>query len=55
MRKIIFVCHGNICRSVAAEFIAKQLLKEKTKVVSMMMQFKEVKPEDIKKSKKDFK
>ena len=29
MRKIIFVCHGNICRSVAAEFIAKQLLKEK--------------------------
>ena len=29
--------------------------KEKTRVVSMMMQFKEVKPEDIKKSKKDFK
>lgn len=29
MRKSIFVCHGNICRSVAAEFIAKQLLKEK--------------------------
>ncbi len=29
MRHIIFVCHGNICRSVAAEFIAKQLLKEK--------------------------
>lgn len=28
MRKIIFVCHGNICRSVAAEFIAKQTLKE---------------------------
>ena len=28
MRKIIFVCHGNICRSVAAEFIAKQMLKE---------------------------
>ncbi len=28
--------------------------KEKTKVVSMMMQVKEVKPEDIKKSKKDF-
>lgn len=28
MRKIIFVCHGNICRSVAAEFIVKQILKE---------------------------
>ena len=26
MRKIIFVCHGNICRSVAAEFIAKSMI-----------------------------
>ena len=25
---IIFVCHGNICRSVAAEYIAKDLDKE---------------------------
>ena len=25
MKKIIFVCHGNICRSVAAEFIMKNL------------------------------
>ena len=24
MMKILFVCHGNICRSVAAEFIAKK-------------------------------
>lgn len=29
MKTIIFVCHGNICRSVAAEFIAKQILKNK--------------------------
>lgn len=28
MKKIIFVCHGNICRSPAAEFIAKAYLKE---------------------------
>lgn len=27
MKTIIFVCHGNICRSVAAEFIFKDLLK----------------------------
>jgi len=26
MTKIIFVCHGNICRSVAAEYICKDLL-----------------------------
>ena len=25
MKKIIFVCHGNICRSVAAEYIMKSL------------------------------
>ena len=29
MKNIIFVCHGNICRSVAAEYIAKDLDKEK--------------------------
>ena len=29
MIKIIFVCHGNICRSVMAEFIFKNLVKEK--------------------------
>lgn len=28
MRKIIFICHGNICRSVAAEYIFKQLAKK---------------------------
>ena len=28
MRTIIFVCHGSICRSPAAAFIAKQYLKE---------------------------
>lgn len=28
MIKMLFVCHGNICRSVAAEFICKQLIKE---------------------------
>lgn len=28
MKKIIFVCHGSICRSPAAEFIAKKYLKE---------------------------
>lgn len=27
MLKLLFVCHGNICRSVAAEFICKDLIK----------------------------
>ena len=29
MKKIIFVCIGNICRSPAAEYICKKLLKQK--------------------------
>lgn len=28
MKNIIFVCHGNICRSVAAEFLMKHLLEK---------------------------
>ena len=29
MIRILFVCHGNICRSVAAEFIAKKIIRER--------------------------
>ena len=28
MIKILFICHGNICRSAAAEMIARQLARE---------------------------
>ncbi len=28
MTKILFICHGNICRSVAAEMVLKQLARE---------------------------
>lgn len=31
MIKIMFVCHGNICRSPMAEFILKKMVKEKGK------------------------
>ena len=30
MIKILFVCHGNICRSVAAEMVMKQLIRERS-------------------------
>ena len=29
MIKVIFVCHGNICRSPMAEFVLKAMVKEK--------------------------
>ncbi|MBQ7694028.1 MAG: low molecular weight phosphotyrosine protein phosphatase [Lentisphaeria bacterium] len=29
MSRILFVCHGNICRSPMAEFILKELLRER--------------------------
>lgn len=29
MKKIMFVCHGNICRSPMAEFVFKHLIKQK--------------------------
>lgn len=28
MIKILFICHGNICRSTMAEYVMKSLLKE---------------------------
>ena len=28
MKKILFICHGNICRSPMAEFVMKDLVKK---------------------------
>ena len=28
MKKILFVCHGNICRSPMAEFVMKDMVKK---------------------------
>ena len=40
---IIFVCHGNICRSVAAEYIAKHLdIDHKHQFISRATSFEEI-------------
>ena len=41
--KIIFVCHGNICRSVAAEYVAKQLdTSHQFEIVSRATSYEEI-------------
>ena len=47
MKTIVFVCHGNICRSVAAEYIAKKYLldhglEKKFKVFSRATSLEEI-------------
>lgn len=32
MKKILFLCHGNICRSPMAEFIMKELAKDRSDI-----------------------
>lgn len=41
MKNIIFVCHGSICRSPAAEFIFKSLTKEHN-VISRAVSYEEI-------------
>jgi protein-tyrosine phosphatase len=41
MKKIIFVCHGNICRSVAAEYIMKNMT-DKFEVISRATSYEEI-------------
>ena len=41
MKKIVFVCHGNICRSVAAEYIMKSM-SDQYIVISRATSFEEI-------------
>ena len=47
MIKILFICHGNICRSVAAEYIAKNMilqrgLESRVSVFSRAVSYEEI-------------
>ena len=42
MNSILFVCHGNICRSPMAEFILKKLVDNKCKIESRATSLEEI-------------
>ena len=47
MKTIIFVCHGSICRSPAAAFIARQFLKELGRESEFDIQIRATSSEEI--------
>ena len=47
MTKIMFICHGNICRSPMAEFVFKDLLKKKNLQDKCLVQSSATSTEEI--------
>lgn len=42
MKSVLFVCHGNICRSLMAKYLFKYLIKDKYKVESRATSIEEI-------------
>lgn len=47
MKKIMFVCHGNICRSPMAEFVMKDMLKKRGSSDNFLVRSSAVSDEEI--------
>ncbi|MBQ9729879.1 MAG: low molecular weight phosphotyrosine protein phosphatase [Clostridia bacterium] len=47
MKRIMFVCHGNICRSPMAEFVLKDLVKKAGKESEFLIESSAVSAEEI--------
>ena len=47
MEKVLFICHGNICRSPMAEFVMKQLVAEAGREQSFQIESAAVSTEEI--------
>lgn len=47
MEKILFVCHGNICRSPMAEFVMKHLVREAGLIDNILVESKALHRDEI--------
>ena len=47
MLKILFVCHGNICRSTMAEFVMKELLRQAGRAEEILVDSKACRTDEI--------
>ena len=47
MKKILFVCHGNICRSPMAEFVMKRLVRERGIERDFILESAATSPEEL--------
>lgn len=47
MKKVLFICHGNICRSPMAEFVMKQLVAEAGREQEFQIESAAVSTEEI--------
>ena len=47
MIKILFVCHGNICRSTMAEFVMKELLRQAGRAEEILVDSKACRTDEI--------
>lgn len=47
MIKVLFVCHGNICRSTLAEFLMKELVRQAGKEEEILVESKACRTDEI--------
>ena len=47
MKKILFVCHGNICRSTMAEFVMKELVRQAGREQEILVESKACRTDEI--------